>query len=88
MVSSLNHHISVLCLRVHPSYLQHLTEGTLPDEAPSDPGWFSPKLQRTRWFDLFNVDDRTEAMRGLWGIMSYLMRKEEKTESNASVHEA
>jgi hypothetical protein len=76
MVSSLNHHISVLTLRVHPIYLQHLTEGTLPEEAPSQADWFSPKLQRTRWFDLFNVDDRTEAMRGLWGIISYLMRKE------------
>lgn len=78
MVSSLNHHISVVRLRVHPVYLQHLTDGTLPEEVRSQADLFSPKLQRTRWFDLFNVDDRTEAMRGLWGIMSYLMRKEEK----------
>jgi hypothetical protein len=75
MVSSLNHHISVLCLRVHPLYLQHLTEGTFDDDAPLDTDWFSPKLQRTRWFDLFDANDRTEAMRGIWGIMSYLMRK-------------
>jgi hypothetical protein len=77
MISSLNHHVSVLRLRVHPLYLQHLTDGTLPKEAPLEQDWFSPKLQRTRWFDLFNVDDRTEAMRGIWGIMSYTMRKEE-----------
>jgi hypothetical protein len=76
MISSLNHHISVLQLRVHPLYLQHLTEGTLPEE-PLKLNWFSPKLQRTRWFDLFNVDDRTEAMRGIWGVMSYVMRKED-----------
>jgi hypothetical protein len=76
MVSSLNHHISVLRLRVHPLYLDFLTDGVLPEKITSEVDWCSPKLQRTRWFDLFNVDDRTEAMRGIWGVMSYLMRKE------------
>ncbi|KAF1833194.1 hypothetical protein BDW02DRAFT_570285 [Decorospora gaudefroyi] len=74
MISSLNHHISLLNLRVHPAYLEYITEGELPGESPSDADWCSPKLRRTRWFDLFNIDDRTEAMRGIWGIMSYLMR--------------
>ncbi|KAF2819644.1 hypothetical protein CC86DRAFT_398638 [Ophiobolus disseminans] len=78
MVSSLNHHISIVHLRVHPLYLKYLSEGSLPQEPPSEPDWCSPKLQRTRWFDLFNIDDRTEAMRGIWGIMSYMMRKEER----------
>ena len=77
MVSSLNHHISILKMRIHPSYLQYLTDGTLPTQHPSDPSWTSPKLQRTRWFDFFSVDDRAEAMRGLWGIMAYLMRMQE-----------
>ena len=77
MVSSLNHHISILKLRIHPLYLQYLTDGTLPTQHPSDPSWASPKLQRTRWFDFFSVDDRAEAMRGLWGIMAYLMRMQE-----------
>jgi hypothetical protein len=74
MVSSLNHHISVLKLHIHPAYLEYITEGRLPDESPSDVDWCSPRLQRTRWFDLFNFGDRTEAMRGIWGVMSYLMR--------------
>jgi hypothetical protein len=74
MVSSLNHHISVLRLRVHPLYLQYLTDGVVPKEAAQEANWCSPQLHRTRWFDLFNVDDRTEAMRGIWGLMSYLMR--------------
>lgn len=76
MVSSLNHHISLLKLRIHPAYLEYITEGRLPKEAPTDSDWFSPKLQRTKWFDLFNVDDRTEAMRGIWGVMAYLMRSD------------
>lgn len=77
MVSSLNHHISVLKLRVHPDYLRFLAEGTFPQD-PADLDWCSPKLQRTRWFDLFDIDDRTEAMRGIWGIMNYLMRGQEE----------
>ncbi|KAJ4303444.1 hypothetical protein N0V90_002339 [Kalmusia sp. IMI 367209] len=77
MISSLNHHISVLKLRVHPLYVQYLAEGTLPPHLPADPDWCSPRLQRTRWFDLFDTNDRTEAMRGLWGIMNYLMRAQE-----------
>lgn len=74
VVSSLNHHISLLKLHVHSAYLRYITDGEFPEIQPSDPDWCSPKLQRTRWFDLFNVDDRSEAMRGIWGVMSYLMR--------------
>lgn len=76
MISSLNHHISVMHLHVHPLYLQYLSEGVLPQVTPSESDWCSPRLQRSRWFDLFSIDDRTEAMRGIWGIMSYQMRKD------------
>jgi hypothetical protein len=78
MVSSLNHHISVLKLRVHPLYLNYVTEGILPKEAPSDPSWCSPQLHRTRWFNLFDTEDRIEAMRGIWGITAYMMRQQEE----------
>lgn len=78
MISSLNHHISILKLRIHPLYVQYLTDGTLPKEPPAEADWCSPKLHRTRWYDLFDVNDRTEAMRGLWGVMAYLMRAQEK----------
>ncbi|KAL6707770.1 hypothetical protein ACN47E_003670 [Coniothyrium glycines] len=74
MVSSLNHHISLVKLHVHPAYIQYVTEGELPRKLPPDVNWCSPKLQRTRWFDLFSIDDRIEAMRAIWGVMSYLMR--------------
>jgi hypothetical protein len=77
MVSSLNHHISVVKLRVHTLYVQYLTEGTLPESTSTDSSWCSPEFHRTRWFDLFDVEDRMEAMRGIWGITSYLMRRQE-----------
>ena len=82
MVSSLNHHVRVLKLRVHRRYMQYITHGTLPDaDADADaaagdgaPAWMTPVLHRTRWFDLFDADDRVEAMRGIWGVVAYLMR--------------
>ena len=86
MVSSLNHHISVLKLRIHTVYLEYVTEGKLPDEWPSDADWCSPKLQRTRWFDLFNINDRTEAMRGIWGVVSYLMRVDSKDSEDTGMN--
>ncbi|KAJ4375297.1 hypothetical protein N0V83_002383 [Neocucurbitaria cava] len=88
MVSSLNHHISLLMLRVHPAYLQYITEGKLPGGPPSDPDWCSPKLQRTRWFDLFDIKDRTEAMRGIWGVMSYLMRGADDSHQDTTMKDA
>jgi hypothetical protein len=87
MVSSLNHHISVLKLHIHPAYLEFITEGRLPHESPSDADWCSPKLQRTRWFDLFDIGDRTEAMRGIWGVMSYLMRTNSKDHGDTAQDE-
>lgn len=78
MISSLNHHISVVKLRVHRLYIEFITTGALPEGTPSEQGWRSPQLQRTRWFNLFDVEDRKEAMRGIWGIMSYLMRSQGK----------
>jgi len=77
MISSLNHHISVVRLQIHRLYLQYITEGNISEKPLPDTTWFSPKLQRTRWFDLFSTEDRTEAMRGIWGVISYLMRAEE-----------
>ena len=82
MVSSLNHHISLLKLHVHSAYLGYLTNGKLPENQPIDPHWCSPTLQRTRWYDLFNVEDHTEAMRGLWGVLSYLLRSNEKAKGD------
>ncbi|PSN64592.1 hypothetical protein BS50DRAFT_576030 [Corynespora cassiicola Philippines] len=85
MVSSLNHHISVLKLHVHSAYLQFITEGKFPESEPSDPNWCSPTLHRTRWFDLFSIEDRSEAMRGLWGITAYLLRAQPKEEADVDM---
>lgn len=74
LVSSLNHHISILKLSVHSAYLEYLLTGMMPMVSPEDESWSSPEIVRSPWYDLFKPDDRIEAMRGLWGVVGYLAR--------------
>ena len=75
MVSSLNHHISLVKMTIHDAYMEYLTSGTLPTSPPADPDWSNPRMQRSHWFDLFDLEQRLEAFRALWGVMAYLTRE-------------
>ena len=75
MISSLNHHISILKLTVHDSYTDSITSGLFPSPKPVDKAWCKPRLERTEWLDLFDVDQRIAAFRCLWGVMAYLTRE-------------
>lgn len=83
MVSALYHHISILKLTVHDAYLDYILTGTPPSPFPTDPGWCSPRLERTEWFDLFNVERRIAAFRALWAVMAYMTREEASREGGA-----
>ncbi|KAK7515990.1 uncharacterized protein IWZ02DRAFT_458080 [Phyllosticta citriasiana] len=72
--SSLNHHVALLHLHVHPAYLDFLQTGELPSPPPADPAWCRPVLRRSRWYDFFSVDDRVELFCGLWGLFGWLAR--------------
>ncbi|KAH0338564.1 hypothetical protein KCU81_g7599, partial [Aureobasidium melanogenum] len=74
VLSSMYYHVSILKLRVHGAYLDFVATGNFPEKIPEDKDWCHPVLQRSKWFDLFNVKDRIEAFRCLWGIMCYLTR--------------
>ncbi|THX76032.1 hypothetical protein D6D04_07037 [Aureobasidium pullulans] len=74
VLSSMYYHVSILKLRVHGAYLDFVATGKFPETIPTDKDWCHPVLQRSKWFDLFNVKDRIEAFRCLWGIMCYLTR--------------
>lgn len=92
MVSSLNHHLAIVKLTVHEAYVDLFTSGLIPDPIPADIEWCRPRLQRTKWHDLFNMKDRIEAFQGLWGVMAYLMRETASPEgtgnADASVGDA
>ena len=71
MVSSMNHHVAVLKMRISQPYLDWLA-GNERQEAGGDAN--ALQVSRTKWFDLFDVEERKAFMEGLWGVMAYLMR--------------
>ncbi|KAL7620045.1 hypothetical protein AAE478_010594 [Parahypoxylon ruwenzoriense] len=76
VLSSLFHHLCVLRVRVPRRLLEVL--GGEPD-VKSDAGersWGKLEMWRSKWFDLFIIEERLEAMRLLWGMMAWVMRKE------------
>jgi hypothetical protein len=85
LVSSMNHHISILRMRVSDRYLAWL-QGASGEEKQAlskeslQPQEKSGRLQlwRTRWYDMFNPEERLEAQRGLWQVMGWLTKQEEK----------
>lgn len=81
VVSSLFHHISVLRVRV-PDRLLDALEGVDYDAGTegNQRSWGRLEVWRSKWYDFFLVEDRVEAMRLVWGMMGYLMRKEQESD--------
>jgi hypothetical protein len=75
MISSINHHVSILHLRVHRRYLDILTYGDSTFPATEGEPWHVLKLQRTRWFDLLDTNDRIEALKGVWQLFHHQLRQ-------------
>ncbi|KAI0912465.1 hypothetical protein F4823DRAFT_202010 [Ustulina deusta] len=87
VVSSLFHHLCILRVRV-PERLLLVFDGTVEDVAKKEeeqrqeaggerdePSWGKLEIWRSKWFDLFVVEQRLEAMRLLWGMMAWSMRQ-------------
>ncbi|KAL4875284.1 hypothetical protein BJY04DRAFT_202357 [Aspergillus karnatakaensis] len=77
MLSSINHHLCILHLRIHRRYLDIVTNGSSsvpPDSSPDQP-WHVLNLRRTRWYDLFDADDRVDVFKGIWTIFHCSLRK-------------
>jgi hypothetical protein len=87
LVSSVNHHISVLRMRVSDLYLVWLQSAN-GEEMPAlsmeslQPQETSGRLQlwRTKWYDVFNPEERLEAQRGLWQVIGWLTKHEGQEE--------
>ncbi|CAG8972843.1 hypothetical protein HYALB_00001262 [Hymenoscyphus albidus] len=67
LISALNHHVSIVRVRV-PDVLLGVLEG-------GSGQWRKVVMWRSKWFDLFLSDDRVEAMQIVWGMMAWLMRR-------------
>ncbi|KAH6606243.1 hypothetical protein Trco_005396 [Trichoderma cornu-damae] len=74
VISSIFHHVSILRVRVPDRLLEVL--GGSPDPEATRRSWDRVQGWRSRWFDLFDTEQRLEAMQMLWAVMAYQMRKE------------
>jgi hypothetical protein len=76
VISSLFHHLCVLRVRV-PDRLLQVLDGATDNMAEEGGGrsWGKLEIWRSKWFDIFLPGDRLEAMRLLWGMMAWTMRK-------------
>lgn len=74
VVSSIFHHISILRVRVPDRLLEVF--GGAPDADVTKRSWGRVQGWRSRWFDLFDIEQRLAAMQMLWAVMVYQMRKE------------
>ncbi|KAI1385227.1 uncharacterized protein F4822DRAFT_412459 [Hypoxylon trugodes] len=87
VLSSVFHHFSILRVRV-PNQLLKVFAGEAEDVVETDGkkgrSWGKLEIWRSKWFDLFVVEDRLEAMRLLWGVIGYSMRKDEEPEGDGS----
>lgn len=88
MVSSINHHVSVLRLRISDEYLAWLAEEQVKThhgarQQESDANIL--KLWRTKWYDLFVPEERVELVEGLWMIMTWLLRDDEEDRKKQSL---
>lgn len=82
VVSSLFHHVSVMRVRVPTRLLEVLDGSPEPGAANPTAAWGGVQAVRSPWFDLYDVEQRLEAMRYLWGVMAYQMRKDETPETS------
>jgi hypothetical protein len=68
MVSSLNHHICIVRMRV-PDKVLAVLDG-IDEEGP----WERVVMFRSKWYDLYLKKERIEAMGIVWGMIAWLMR--------------
>ncbi|KAK5077052.1 hypothetical protein LTR64_005468 [Lithohypha guttulata] len=75
MISSVNHHVALLRMKVHPEYLAWLEAGEeVPDENVAGLKKNVLHVERSTWFDMFDVQARREFLTALWRVMSWLNR--------------
>ena len=86
LVSSMNHHISILRMRVSDRYLAWLQGGGGGEGIVSEEGLQAHaksgvlEMWRSKWYDLFIPEERVEAQKGFWCVMSWLTKHENRGE--------
>lgn len=83
MLSTVNHHVCLLKLSIHQDYVEWLETGKAMDKEDPRAAETSNQAQRhmlymkrSRWYDVFDVEQRKELLTGIWRVMSWVSREE------------
>lgn len=76
MISSVNHHVALQRMKVHPDYLAWVESGRPVSPEEGEEGLRRDVLyvQRSIWYDMFDVQARREFLTQLWRVMCWLNR--------------
>lgn len=81
LLSAANHHVCMMKMQVHEEYLEWLEKGEVV--RVDDAGVAEERkkrnvlyVSRSRWYDLFEVEQRKELLTGIWRIMCWINRDE------------
>ena len=85
-LSAANHHACILHMSVHEDYLEWMETGKSPPSKDVEKGQGNSSheqrqsnflyVSRSRWYDLFDVEQRKELLTGIWRIMCWMSRDE------------
>ncbi|KAK4945115.1 hypothetical protein LTR10_015541 [Elasticomyces elasticus] len=87
MISGANHHACIVKLTVHKNYLEWLETGAVKQDGLTrtrqDVDPLSAVRQdhilymsRSRWFDMFDTEQRKDLLTGIWRLLSWINRDE------------
>ncbi|KAK5061482.1 hypothetical protein LTR84_008026 [Exophiala bonariae] len=81
LLSAANHHVCMLKLQVHEEYLEWLEKGEVVKVENGSVSEEQRKrnvlyVTRSRWYDLFEVEQRKELLTGIWKVMCWVNRYE------------
>ncbi|PWW77182.1 hypothetical protein C7212DRAFT_357029 [Tuber magnatum] len=84
LLTSLHHHVSITRVSVSQPYLRFLETGQMPNlnheyfQTEEGNDWNKLKVQKTRFWDLLDPEERAEAGRNFSGILAWMSRNEPK----------
>ncbi|KAH8153672.1 uncharacterized protein LAJ45_02485 [Morchella importuna] len=84
IMTSLHHHVSISHVSVSQPYLRYLETGKMPDfkheffQTKEGKDWDRLKIQKTRFWDLLDPQERVEACYAFCGVQNWLSREETK----------
>ncbi|KAI5851375.1 hypothetical protein DFP73DRAFT_610487 [Morchella snyderi] len=84
IMTSLHHHVSISHVSISHPYLRYLETGRMPDfkheffQTKEGKDWDKLKIQKTRFWDLLDPQERVEACYAFCGVQKWLSREETK----------